>query len=298
MSDSASTVDDFGVIPQSLGPLFNQPIYVPHYTFQSFGSGSCGNCSMLSYKGIGLLLDLGIGARQFSKCLKGECVDPSDLKGILVTHNHADHIRGVASFASRQGLFIYATEEVAHTFLNNRFIRQDLSGQVRKIEIGQPFQVGEMSVECFAVPHDAIDNVGYSISSDAGVFTIITDIGHITEDIEDAIRRSNYLVFESNYDEEMLRTGHYPMPLKQRITSGYGHISNRVSAETMVKLYHPELRFLALCHLSGDNNTPEIALTTMHDALTQHGVDLANDLKLFALKRGEVSPKYNLYKGY
>lgn len=293
---TARKTTDEGTVGTCLqGTLFGGTCSQPHYYFQSFGSGSCGNCSILTYKDTSLLIDLGIGARLFAKILKEQCIDPYKLKGILVTHDHADHIRGVAPYASRHDLPVYATHEVVHTFLNNKFIRQDLSGHIRRINPGEIFHVGEMMIESFPVPHDASANVGYSISTEAGVFTIITDIGHITEEIEHAIRRSNFLVFESNYDEEMLWTGRYPQHLKERITNGRGHLSNRLSAETIARLYHANLRFLALCHLSGDNNTPDLALGNMDRVLTANGVDTKEKIKILVLRRGEISPRYVLY---
>lgn len=277
------------------GPLFESAPIGAHYTFRSFGSGSCGNCSILGYGDTSILIDLGIGARLFAKSLKEHHIDPTRLQGILITHDHADHIRGVAPFASRYGVPIYTTEEIAYGMLNSKYIRQDLSGFLRRVKPGESFSIGDMRIESFPVPHDATNNAGYSITTEAGVFTIITDIGHITEEIEQAVVRSNYLVFESNYDEEMLRTGRYPLHLRQRISGGHGHLSNRLSAETIARLYGKQLRFLALCHLSGDNNTPELALRTMSDALSARGIDTARELRLEVLRRGEISPRYLLF---
>lgn len=278
-----------------LGPLFDTEVEAPHYIFRSFGSGSCGNCSMLTYKGTSILIDLGLGVRIFARTLREAQIAASGLSGILITHDHADHIRGVAPFATRNGLPVFASEEVAHAILTNRYIRQDLSGHIKRITPGIDFSIGDMTIKSFRVPHDAHDNVGYSISSEAGVFTLITDIGHITDEIEEAIGRSNYLVFESNYDEDMLLNGKYPEHLKRRITGGSGHLSNRLAAETITRLYHPNLKVLMLCHLSGDNNSPEIAAQTMTKALMTRGIDLQKELSLYVLKRGEISPQYKLW---
>ncbi len=154
--------------------------------------------------------------------------------------------------------------------------------------------IGEMEVKAFDVPHDAIRNVGYTISTPDGIFSLITDIGTVTERIIEAIKGSNFLIFESNYDEEMLHSGPYPLELKNRISGELGHISNQVSAETIAQNYHPGLKFLAMCHLSAENNNPTLALKTMSDRLEQRGVRIGEDLKLVVLKRREVSPLFCL----
>lgn len=276
------------------GPLFAVEDDTPHYHFRSLTSGSCGNCSILGYKDDYLILDAGLGIRLFQREVKRLGIQDQHFKGLLITHNHADHIRAAAPIAQKYCITIYTTPEVCHTLRYNRRISGDITAYLRPIEAEKTFRVGEMEIRAFDVPHDAIRNVGFTITSPAGVFSLITDIGSVTPRITKAIRDSNFLIFESNYDEQMLQTGAYPLHLKKRITGEKGHISNQVSAETIAENYHSGLKFIALCHLSGENNIPDLALKTVSDRLLRSEISVDEDLKLALLKRREPSPLFKL----
>lgn len=280
---------------QEIGPLFTRLNHEkPSFHFRSFTSGSCGNCSVLGYKSDYLILDAGLGVRLFLREVKRLNFPVERLRGILITHNHADHIRAAAPIAQKFCIPIYTTPEVCHTIRHSRNIRGDISAYLRPIEVESPFEIGEMEIKAFDVPHDAVRNVGYTITAPVGVFSLITDIGRVTPRVIEAIKESNYLIFESNYDEEMLLRGPYPIELKRRIAGDYGHISNQTSAQTIAQHYHSGLKFLAMCHLSGENNYPDLALHTMCTELMQAGVDLQKDLQVEVLKRREISPLFKL----
>lgn len=267
-----------------------------HIKFFSIGSGSSGNCYYLAYKNTSILIDAGLRGRIVANVLSEYQIDTKSLDAIIITHDHADHVRGVGSLAVYNNLPIYATNPVAESLLNSRFIQEDLSGYIRQIVCGESFTIKDLTINTFKVPHDSLDNVGYTIYTEAGTLSLITDIGHINEDIQKAIANSNFLVLESNYDLEMLKSGRYPLFLKNRITSGFGHISNIDSAESLAKNYHLNLKFVGLCHLSKDNNHPELAYKCFDQRLFEEGIRVGKDLLLHVFKRSTPSPIFYLNK--
>lgn len=279
------------------GPLFRQGYSEEQragYRFISLGSGSNGNCSLLSHQESAIMLDAGLGIRLFHRHIREQKLDISKVKAIFITHDHADHTRGVAKLAHRFQLPIYASPDVARSLLYHRHASAELSAYIKVMHVGDQVEIGGMRIRSFEVPHDATQNVGYTVESNAGRFVLITDIGKVTPKVIEEIRAANYLIFESNYDEEMLRHGPYPLHLKRRIIGGEGHISNREAAETIAEHIHPELKFLALCHLSEQNNSPEVAIQTMKEALNNRGIEWERHTELRVLKRGECSPFFNL----
>lgn len=265
--------------------LFSQP----KYKFFSLGSGSSGNCYYLGSKEYGILIDAGVGIRTVKKTLREYGVSFESIVGILVTHDHADHIKTVGCLGVKHNIPVYTTEAVHNGIRRSRYIDADLY-QSRKV-IGKevPFSIRNFEVTAFDVPHDSIENVGYHIEFDGQTFVLITDIGCITEKIYHFARRANHLVIETNYDETMLENGRYPYYLKQRITSGMGHISNRLSAEFIANVYSEKMKNVWLCHLSQDNNYPQLAYDEVKNALSTKGVNVGVDIKLEALSRYKAS---------
>lgn len=270
-----------------IGPLFNQVSTDNVLKFISLGSGSSGNSYILSTREDSIILDAGIGIRRVLRHFREMSIDTKKIRAIFITHDHADHTRGAIRLAYKLGVPIYTSHAVARSLLYHRYSSPDLSAYLRIMEVGCEVTIGDLAVTSFEVPHDATHNVGYSIETPHGHFVLSTDIGHITPDIIEAISKANYLIFESNYDDEMLKVGPYPHHLKQRICSGLGHLSNRIAAETIAAHYHKDLRFLALCHISMENNKPELALSTMRDALQSCGVNCDTDIRLHVLNRQE-----------
>lgn len=259
-------------------------------TFVSLSSGSCGNCSILSLGRESIVIDAGVGIRKFHKTLQELPIPPSQVRGIFITHDHADHIRAAAEMAHKYQWPIYASPAVSRSLLYRRNAPPQLPAYLKPMEVGATVELGEMRIRSFEVPHDATQNVGYAIDTPHGRFTLIIDIGEVTPTILREVAEAKYLVFESNYDREMLLNGNYPFHLKERITSGWGHISNHQSAQVIAHHITEETRFVALCHLSGENNTPQLALQAHQEAL--NGVGKAP--QLVVLKRGICSPIYTL----
>lgn len=263
--------------------------------FISFGSGSSGNCYMLMTPTDGLLIDIGVGIRGLKKNFKDYGLSLSQVHHVLITHDHADHIKSVGSFSKDYQVPVYATEKVHEGINKNYCVQQKvLPEQKRFVEKGQALQIGEFTVTPFAVPHDSSDNVGYMIEAEGIVFCIITDAGCVTDEMKPYISRANYLVIEANHDEEMVKTGPYPQFLKGRIISQTGHLSNRSCGLALVENMTEALRHVWLCHLSEENNHPELARKTVETVLRDYGIIVGVDLKMEVLKRTTPTGIYEL----
>ena len=218
---------------------------------------------------------IGLGAR----------VGVGNIAGVIITHDHADHIKTVGCLGEKYHLPIYTTEEVHRGIDKSRYVEERLSDSRRIIEKEVPFTIRDFRITAFEVPHDSTDNVGYCIEYGDHTFTIATDVGHITDTVGKYVTRANHLVLEANYDEEMLKYGSYPPFLKERVGGPTGHLSNKEAAEFLATHYDPKLRNIWLCHLSRDNNHPELALKTVDIRLFQEGIRVGKDVFVTPLKR-------------
>ena len=262
------------------------------YSFFSLGSGSCGNSYFLGNSRYGILIDAGIGSRTMKKRLAELGLDFSFIRAVLVTHDHLDHVKSTGYLAEKMHIPIYATHSIHRGIADNPYVRNCLTGSRKYIEKGISFEIGSLRITAFDVPHDSEDCVGYYIEFGGGhSLTLATDVGHITDELGNYLRRANHVVIESNYDEEMLQNGTYPAFLKQRITSKTGHLSNREIAEFMANNFESHLQNIWLCHLSGDNNNPETAYKTMETHLAEKGIKVGEDVNLRVLERNKLSEK-------
>lgn len=254
--------------------------------FISFGSGSSGNCYYLFTADEGLFIDAGIGVRMLKKYFRNYGLSLASPCNILITHDHADHVKCVGSLSSDYHLPVYTTELVHQGIVNNYCVNKKIPQElVRIITKGETLQIGCFSVTSFPVPHDSKDCVGYSVKADGVTFCIITDVGVITDEIKPFIRDANYLVIESNHDEEMLSGGPYPAHLKRRIASNTGHLSNSDCGKALAENATQKLRHVWLCHLSEENNHPELARKTVDSVLRSYGIVPGTDFQLSVLKR-------------
>ena len=261
-------------------------------TYISFGSGSCGNCSYLSNGKDAVLIDAGVSIRRLKRDFRAYGIKTNLLRAILITHDHADHIKAAAQVAAEYNLDVYTTEKIHEGMChNNHTMRKVDVNKRRNIESGIPFSVGSLAITAFELPHDATENMGYSIECPEGIFTVMTDVGSVTENVKKYISKSNFLVLEANYDEQMLAMGSYPIYLKQRITSGTGHLSNSQAAQALAESFHDNIRAVWLCHLSEENNHPELARKTV-ELVLQNKLQEENIHKRFlleVLRRGTPS---------
>lgn len=263
--------------------------------FISFGSGSSGNCYYLYTETDGLLIDVGIGLRSLKKKFRDYGLSLSGIHQVIVTHDHADHVKSTGSISHECHLNVYATQLVHEGIGKNYCVRHKIEPEYKKIiEKDQTYQLGEFAVTPFSVPHDSTDNVGYKVVAGGVTFCLITDVGHITDDIKRRVSEAEYLVIEANHDEELLKSGPYPEHLKRRIMGPNGHLSNRDCAVAIAENAMPHLRHVWLCHLSEENNHPELARKTVEGVLKEYGIVCGKDFKLDVLGRKSTSPVFEL----
>jgi phosphoribosyl 1,2-cyclic phosphodiesterase len=262
--------------------------------FLSLASGSSGNCYYLGTDDYGILLDAGIGIRTIKKVLKEHQIGLEQIMAVFVTHDHADHIKGVGSLGERYGIPVYATSLVHEGIENSRFVDEKLFTSRRIVEKELPVQIKDFKVTAFDIPHDASDCVGYLVQYKNHQCVLATDIGHISETVAQYVRIANHLIIEANYDKEMLENGNYPAFLKTRITNGNGHLSNSETAEFLAANFDLHLKNIWLCHLSKENNHPELAYKTVEMAMGRYGIRIGADVNLTALKRTIPSEMYIL----
>jgi len=254
--------------------------------FVSLGSGSSGNCYFLSSGGKSIIIDVGLGVRTLKKNAALMGVDLGEAVAILITHDHADHIKSVGSLCVDLQIPVYATERVHRGIEENYFVNQKIPSELRKeLNPYDAFQICDFRITPFAVPHDSHDCVGFFIEVAEHNFCLLTDVGCISETIGTFISRANHLVIEANYDPEMLWTGRYPHYLKERITSGCGHLSNQQCAEAIATFATPLLKNVWLCHLSQENNHPELARKSVDSYLRSKGLCPGADFNFEVLKR-------------
>ena len=263
--------------------------------FISFGSGSSGNCYFLYTENDGLLIDVGIGIRTLKKYFRDYGLTLPQIKRVLITHDHADHIKSVGSINHDFQLPVYATAAVHQGIDRNYCVTRKVNVADRHYFVpGRTEQLGDFVVTPFAVPHDSRDNVGYFIEAGNTNFCLITDAGQVTDEMASYIQRARYLVIEANHDEEMLQQGPYPQHLKLRILSETGHLSNKACGEAIVQNMSEDLRHVWLCHLSEENNHPELARKTVETIFRSYGIIAGKDFELEVLKRTVPSGIYEL----
>lgn len=274
--------------------------------FISFGSGSSGNCAYIGMRGIGgVLIDAGIDFKTVTSELERNYIPLDKIYGIILTHDHSDHVRFAYSLLRKNPkMLIYCTPRTIAGILRRHNISSRIRDYHKPIFKEFEFQAGPLTITPFEVSHDGTDNVGFSILAGSKRFVIATDMGMLTERADFYIRQANYLMIEANYDERMLETGRYPLHLKSRIRSNTGHLCNDFTASYLADIWDMKLTDIFLCHLSEDNNTPEIALSAVKSKLEERGttvgdgsasaIALQANVQLVVLPRYESSPHFIL----
>ena len=262
--------------------------------FQAFGSGSSGNSYYLGTHEKGILIDAGISARTIQKDLKAIGLDFKNILAVLVTHDHADHIRAVGTLGERVHIPIYTTPEIHGGIDRNYGLKEKLRPSRRYFEKGKEWQLDDFTINTYGISHDSTDCLGYVIDAYGQRFMIATDCGCPNEQMEAAIRTANHIVIEANHDEMMLLNGPYPTYLKERILSDRGHQSNETCGELLERNWHDGIRNIWLCHLSQENNDPQVAYNTVSEHLLEIGIMPREDVYLKVLDRLNPSPLYTL----
>jgi phosphoribosyl 1,2-cyclic phosphodiesterase len=262
--------------------------------FLSLASGSSGNCYYLGIDEYGILLDAGIGMRGMKKTLRDNNIEIEQIMAVFITHDHADHIKSVGSLGEKYGIPIYATQKVHAGLENSKYIDEKLSLSRRIIEKEEPVYIKDFKITAFGIPHDASDCVGSLVDYKHHKWVLATDVGHINDKVGGYIRLANHLVVEANYDREMLLCGNYPGHLKKRISNGNGHLCNSETAEFLAANFDLHLKNIWLCHLSKENNHPDLAYKTVEMAMGAYGIRIGKDVHLNVLKRATPSDLFLL----
>ena len=251
--------------------------------FTTLASGSSGNAAVISCGDTHILLDAGISARRITTGLKQLGIEPEQLSAILVTHDHADHICGLAVLTKKVKAPIYATASTCRT------IEEKAPwATLRPCQSGFCLDLGDVLVESFATPHDTPGSVGYSLCGGGGRMVLCTDLGFVTAQVEQAVRGCDLLVCEANHDPDWVATGPYPYYLKRRVLGDYGHLSNEAGAELALYAVEHGAKEIVLAHLSAENNTPGHALRVVGDRLRRAGVDLEHAVRLSVAPRSAM----------
>jgi len=261
-------------------------------SFCSFSSGSSGNCYLIKSETTALLIDAGISARRIAAGLKQTETNEEQLAGLLVTHEHSDHIRSLSTLMKqRRSLCAYANEKTW------KVLGEAVEFERRRYFVnGETFIIGDINVKAFRVSHDAADPVGYSFFSGGKQVSIITDTGCIAEEMVEEVREADILVLEANHDVNMLKFGRYPWFLKQRILGNKGHLSNETAAELLIRILseNEKERRILLAHLSKENNFPEMAYQTVKNILEEQNYFIGRHIELNTIIRDEISIVYQV----
>jgi phosphoribosyl 1,2-cyclic phosphodiesterase len=251
--------------------------------FCSLSSGSSGNCYYLGNEFHGILIDAGISATAIRKTLKNLGISMQTIMGVLVTHNHTDHVRGLHQLTRKNNLPAFTSPKIWESILSPK---SKIPGDcIRAISLQQKFHIAGFDIEAFPVFHDAPETIGFHICAGDKKVTIVTDLGHICETSAPYLKAANLLVIESNYDEQMLMNGSYPHYLKVRIQSDRGHLGNHQTSAFLAENIADHLSHICLAHLSKNNNTPERALQTLYQTFSERGINLNGQIRISVLNR-------------
>ncbi len=257
--------------------------------FQSFLSSSSGNATYVTDDATHILIDCGAPIKYIEKCLLRLGVLPEALSGVFITHAHTDHIACAGSLSKKYNLPVFATEE---TFsLAGRYLCNINRKLARIIAPGDDIIIGDMVVHVFPIPHDIKGAVSYTVCDKESKFGIATDSGHISEEILKNLTGCESVIVEANHDVNMLLKGPYPYPLKRRILSDSGHLSNALCGELCVNLAKNGTKSFWLGHLSEKNNLPDIAYNQVHKILTENGYSIGTDVALNVIPKFWIEEK-------
>lgn len=258
----------------------------------SIASGSSGNCIYVETPKTKLLIDVGISGKKVTSGLSQIEVDGKDLDGILVTHDHKDHTKGVGIISRKYNVPIYANEGTWEIMKDS--IGKIQPEHIKHFKSKKPFEIKDFYVEPFSTSHDASDSVGFSIYGGNKKMSIATDLGYIDTNILEKLYGSDIVILEANHDVDMLKVGPYPYFLKQRILGKEGHLSNESAGNALVDLVKKGLGRVLLAHLSRENNFPEMAYQTVYNILSDNKIKVGKDIIVDVAQRECVSALYCL----
>ena len=249
----------------------------------SFGSGSSGNSCYIGTKAGGVIVDAGVNSDQIEAALKVNGIPMSHVKGLCLTHDHTDHVKfAYKLLRANKHLRLFCTNRVLNAILRRHSISKRIKDYHVPIFKEFPFMLAGFEVTAFDVPHDAADNAGFCFRYADKTFVMATDLGEVSERARFYMSQADFLMIEANYDLHMLQWGPYPEYLKARIRTDHGHLDNTDTATFVASIaggaepVNPRLRYIFLCHLSQDNNTPEKAVGAVRSALEEAGLTVGD----------------------
>ncbi len=242
--------------------------------FCSLYSGSSGNCLFVESDNTKLLIDAGVSLKKIEEGLESLNISPFSLNGVLVTHEHSDHIKSLGNLSRKFNLPVFANSETFDAMPKQT--DKIATENINKININEKFCINDIEINSFSIPHDAANPCGFCFCCGDKKISIATDIGHITNDILKKLEGSQFVLLESNYDTEVLKYAKYPFYLKQRISGPNGHLSNDIAGKVINYLIHDNLQTAILGHLSKESNFPELAYQTVANEIISSGTDISN----------------------
>ena len=261
------------------------------FNFCSLYSGSTGNCLFIETDNSKVLVDAGVSAKKISSALASINVSIDDIDAILVTHEHSDHVQSLGTISKKFDIPVFANLETWDAMPKQK--DKICENNVKMFCVNEGFEIGDLKVLPFSIPHDAANPCGFNFFYDNKKLSVVTDLGHITTDILNRLDGSNFLMLESNYDSEILKCGSYPFMLKSRIAGPYGHLSNNLAGKTISHLISSGLSDVVIGHLSRDNNFPELAYTTVLEELAVNNYS-ASDVNISVASRTEPSNLFSI----
>lgn len=256
----------------------------------SIASGSSGNCTYIGSENTHILVDAGISNKRIEQGLNEIGVRGSELNGIIITHEHSDHIRGLGILARKYGIPVYGTRETLDEIRGKKCLGEYPDELLTGVRPDVEFSVGELDIVPFSIDHDAANPVAYRIRHGRKQVAVATDMGHYDQHIIDHLQGLDALLIESNHDVHMLQAGPYPYYLKRRILGDYGHLSNENAGRLLNHLLHDHLKYILLGHLSKENNYEALAYETVKLEIDQGETPYhASDFSIAVAKRDEMS---------
>lgn len=258
----------------------------------SIASGSSGNCICAGSDCCHILIDAGISGKRIETGLNSLGLKTAEMQGILITHEHIDHIAGLGVIARRYGIPMYATAGTIEAIKQTKSVGQVDEKLFHEITPGVDFVIGDLTIEAIPISHDAAEPVAYKVKQPGKSMAVMTDLGYYDERIVEKLTNLDVLLLEANHDVHMLQVGSYPYPLKQRILGEKGHLSNENSGRLLGEVLHDSFRAVVLGHLSKENNYPELAYETVRLEVTMGDNPYkGDDFPMYVAKRDEPSER-------
>lgn len=261
------------------------------FKFCSLYSGSTGNSLFIETNNTRILVDTGESCKKIVEALSNIDISINSINAILVTHEHIDHVKGLGTISKKFNIPVYANRETWDAMP----LQKDKidSKNICTFNLKEPFEIGDLKINPFSIPHDAANPCGFNIYHNNNKISIATDLGHMNPEILNNLENSSFILLESNYDPNILKCSPYPYHLKQRISGPNGHLSNDVAGKTVSYLINTGLKQVMLGHLSKENNFPELAYKTVAENLLENNYD-ESSIRLSVAKRYTQTPLIDL----